>query len=118
MGDNVYSIDRGIAVIKPRQPFLDWIRNLPDPEHQITLEELRSDCVSILVPERESDQDGMKFIRANHSWIFEVMLHGWWTDEASWPVKRDWKTFLEWFDVEFHSEVIDLTSHPIHKEEY
>lgn len=114
----MYSIDRGIAVIKPKQPFLDWIRRLPDPHFQVTLEELHTDSISILVPERDSDPDGLEFIREKHSWIFEVMLHGWWTDEDAWPKERGWKTFREWFDVEFHSEIIDFTDRPIRKEDY
>ena len=114
----MYSINRGVAVIKPKQPFVDWLKNLPDPMPDITLDELRTDCQVILVPERDCDPDGMKYIRANLSLIFEVMLEGYWTDEADWPVKRDWRMFKEWFDVEFHSVVDDITDDSILKEEY
>ncbi len=114
----MYAIDRGVAIIKAKQPFLDWVRNLPDPDTTITLERLHDDCDALLVPESDSDPDGMKFIKANHDWLFEMMLEGWWTDEASWPKKRDWKTFNEWFDVDFHSVLIDPTERPIKKEEW
>lgn len=114
----MYSINRGVAVIKPKQPFLDWIKGLPDPGPDIVLDELRTDCNVILVPERDSDPDGMKYIHSECSFLFEMMLGGYWTDEADWPVKRDWRVFKDWFDVEFHSVVIDLTENTILKEEY
>ena len=114
----MYSINRGVAVIKPRKPFVDWLKNLPEPMPDITLDELHTDCKTILVPERNCDQDGMKYIRSEHGFLFEMMLAGYWTDEADWPVKRDWRVFKEWFDVEFHSVVIDLTERPVLKEEY
>ena len=37
------SIDRLVAIIKPGQPFLDWLRSLPDWDLEMTLEELRSE---------------------------------------------------------------------------
>ena len=39
---------------------------------------------------------------------FELELVEWVQDEAQWPEKRDFPTFLEWFDVESHSMVFDL----------
>lgn len=117
----MYAINRGVAIIKPKQPFLDWVRALPDPDEHVsrmTLASLRQDCTCILVPERNSDPDGLKFIRENLSWLFERMLEGMWTDENDWPVKRDWKTFREWFEVEFHSVLLDPTDRPVYKEEF
>lgn len=114
----MHSINRGVAIIKPKQPFLDWLQKIPDPMPDITLDELRTDCEVILVPERDSDPDGMKYIHANCRFIFEMMLDGYWTDENDWPKKIDWRLFKEWFDVEFHSVVNDLSDDPIIKEEY
>ncbi len=107
-----------MAIIKPKQPFLDWLKKLPDPMPDATLDELRTDCEVILVPERDSDPDGMKYIQSNHGFVFEMVLDGYWTDETGWPVKRDWRTFKEWFDIEFHSVVNDLSEECIIKEEY
>ena len=114
----MYTINRGVAVIKPRQPYLDWIRNLPDPDDEITLDALRDECTAILVPEDSNNLVVMEFINANHEWIFEVELESWWTDDADWPAKRDWETFCKWFDVEYHSVVIDPSDEAICKEDY
>ncbi len=43
-----------------------------------------------------------------HPLLFEQELVGWSQDEDAWPTKRDFHTFLEWFDIEFHSMVLDL----------
>ena len=45
--------------------------------------------------------------------IFEEQLSGWWRDETDWPTKRDMKTFTHWFDVEFHSVVLDVVQKPL-----
>lgn len=112
----IHSINRGVAIIKPKEPYLNWIRKLPDPDMAVDLEELRTDCLAILVPEKSSDQDGMKFIKSNYRWIYDMMLGGWWTQESDWPKDRNWTMFLEWFDVEFHSLIIDPLDRAIIKE--
>lgn len=48
------TINRGVAIIKPKEPYLNWIRNLPDPDMEIGLKELRTDCTAVLVPEKDS----------------------------------------------------------------
>lgn len=35
-------------------------------------------------------------------------LWAWHTDETYWPKKRNLALFREWFDIEIHSEVIDM----------
>jgi len=43
------------------------------------------------------------------SWkeIFEQELTGWYTVPSLWPKKRTLKLFLEWFDVECHTCLVD-----------
>ena len=40
--------------------------------------------------------------------IFEHELAGWCTDPAFWPEKRTYREFKKWFEVEFHSLVLEL----------
>lgn len=35
-------------------------------------------------------------------------LDSWCTDKKSWPEKRTYAVFCEWFKIEFHSEVYDF----------
>lgn len=66
----------------------------------------------------DSELDGVKFLRENFHELFEMLLADWWLKEDDWPEKIDWKTFKDWFDVEFHSVLIDPTDQPISKEEW
>ena len=54
-----------------------------------------------------------KGISENYETLFKNELEGWYTDENSWPQKRDYKTFNEWFDVECHSVILDLVGDEI-----
>ena len=51
----------------------------------------------------------MKYQRADQ-------LGDWWTDPTRWPEMRDFATFKEWFDTEFHSLVLDLVDLPLKDE--
>lgn len=113
----MYTINRLVAVIKPRQPFLDWLESQVDWDLDMTLEGLRSDCNALLIPEYDSTEQAMRYIERNHKAIFELELSGWYTDETMWPEKRTLSVFRKWFDVEIHSMVIDMLDKHIMKEE-
>ncbi|MGC9964977.1 MAG: hypothetical protein ABSE08_06205 [Syntrophobacteraceae bacterium] len=112
------SINRNIVIIKAKEPFLDWLRKLPDPDTEITLEFLRSDCLSFLIPETSSEDEVFAWIGKHYEAIFEAELFSWHTLEQHWPKSRTFAKFKDWFDVEFHSEVIDLVDLPIVKEDF
>jgi len=83
----MHTIDRFVAIIKPKQPFLDWLESLPDWDLDMTLEKLREDSNAYLVPEYDSTEQAMRYIERNHKAIFEWELWSWYTDETSWPEK-------------------------------
>jgi len=104
----MYIIDRHLAVIKPRQPFLDWLRTTPGYEVDLTLDQLRLDCTSLLIPEFEEAEDAIAYIDEIANQIFEAELSGWVDDAETWPQNRTLKMFWEWFEVEIHSTVVDM----------
>ena len=112
------SINRNIVIIKPKAPFLDWLRGLPDPDPEITPEFLRSDCLSFLIPETISQDEVAGLIEQHFEKIFEIELYSWYTQKQHWPKGRTFSKFKDWFDMEFHSEVIDLADLPIKKEDF
>lgn len=114
----MHTINRHLVVIKAKQPVLNWLRGLPDPDDDFNLEELRKDSTAILTSEDDDDVDGEEFVRANFREIFEMELAEWWTDKKDWPSRLDWKTFCEWFDFEFHSVVLDSADEPLRREAY
>ena len=68
-----------------------------------------------LVPEYEDEEAAIAFIRRWRRQIFEDRLADWYIDKARWPRRRNYETFLEWFDVELHSLVIDACGGVIFK---
>ena len=110
-------INRAVAVIKPRQPFVDWINQLPDYDETLSLRDLRAtqDFTAYLIPEYEMPDEAYEYIKGMYETIFKRELEGWYRDSKFWPKKRDYETFLEWFVVELHSEVIDTIDSRITK---
>ena len=106
-------INRSLIILKPKQPFLDWARTLDDESEELTLADLADDSTVYLVPEIWQDSDEQEMLEPYCDILFEEQLAGWWTDEAAWPQPRGLKMFLDWFEVEFHSLVIDLCAEPI-----
>lgn len=100
-------VNRGVLVLKPKEKFLAWV-NSSDEEDVVTLDEAVQDSTAYLTPEIENDNELRQFLEQNYDLLFEQELVGWIQDEAQWPVTRDLPTFLEWFDVEFHSMVLDI----------
>jgi len=112
------SINRSVAVIKPKQPLLDWLNALPDTDLPYMLADFQTDCTVLLLPEFDDDLQALKFIKKIYKGIFEKELDSFCTDPEYWPSKRDYKTFLLWFDIELHSEVFDTVDKEIIKERW
>jgi hypothetical protein len=99
-------IPRGLVILKPKQPFADWLGSWPE-EDEITLEEAFQDSDAILIPACDTEEEAMAFVRANVERLFEHVLDDWCSDSSLWPKQRDYRTFCHWFDVDFHSIVFD-----------
>jgi hypothetical protein len=112
-----YAINRSVAIIRPKQPYVDWANQLPDANRKTSLSDLQEDCTVILVPEYDNDDDAKKYIDKIARDILENELFSWCTNEDWWPQNRTKAMFWKWFDVELHSEVIDPSEEPIMKEE-
>ena len=110
----MFIVDRSAALIRPKQPFLDWLNALPGNEVTLSLEDVRADCTVILVPEVSEPEDGISYIDDIADRLFEMELASWAEDESQWPAKRNLKLFWEWFDVEVHMGVMDSVSEDIH----
>lgn len=100
-------INRSVAIVKPKQPFVDWANALGGGL-TLTLAEYRQDTTAYLFPDLEEAGDEERFLRRHVKFIFEHELAGWSTDERTWPKRRGIKTFLAWFEIEFHSLVVEL----------
>lgn len=111
-------INRAVAIIKPRQPHLDWANSLPDQTDPVTLEELRTDCTAILIPGVDEPAEAAAFLADHDDQIFEMALDAWHRDPQAWPTNRTYATFREWFAIELHSLMLDAAPDRIRKEAY
>lgn len=114
----MFEINRTAVVIKPREPFVTWMNNLPDAEEpEFTLEDFSRDSEVFLIPDQPSEKDSLDYIKGIYVEIFCRLLSDICTEEAWWPEKTDWKTFQEWFEIEIHSMVMDTVEDEIDREE-
>jgi hypothetical protein len=113
----IRSLNRTVAILRPKQPLLDWLHASPGPDLKLSLDDLRQgDNLALLVPEFDYLDDAREFILHNSELIFALELEGWFTDPKLWPPNRTREMFLEWFDVELHSMVVDIGSQPLSTE--
>jgi hypothetical protein len=107
------TINRNAIIVKPRQPFHDWLNTVfPDEKEDNFIEENNI----YLIREMDNNDQIKRWIKSNFDLLFINELNDWYTDESKWPAKRTYKMFAEWFDVEVHSMVLDLEDSPLEKE--
>ena len=99
-------INRGVVIIRPKQPFLEWLHAWDAARY--TLEEISEDSTAYLVPQYTYDKEQIEILEDYFDYIFENELWSWCTDESMWPQERTFEIFLEWFSYEFHSMAFDL----------
>lgn len=117
----MYIINRLVAVIKPKQGYLDWMASLPGGDGSLipSLEEARKqDCMAFLIPEFDLDEQAREYVLKVSKTIIELHCEAWDTREELWPKTMDRKLLKKWFDIEIHSEVLDTIRSPIEQEEY
>ena len=103
-------LNRGVVIVRPKQPYLDWAAGLDDSE---ILPDPNGEQTAYLIPSFDDDESAWEILERAHAMIFENELHGWHTDEAAWPQGRDLAMFKAWFTIELHSVVEDLCDYEI-----
>lgn len=120
-----FQLNRGLVVLRYKQPYVDWVKTAGEAPIEITLEQANEDGDAFLLPTYESQldpvdgtEDAVKWIEKRWRMIFEHVLESWIIDEVEWPKKRSLKMFREWFDIEYKSIVWDMSSEPLIIEEW
>ena len=106
------SIDRNAILVRPRQPFFDWIGKIYPKEPQPEMEE----HTIYLIREMGSNEEIRRWLSKHFDEIFVNELNDWHTEEKDWPEKRSFRMFSQWFDVEIHSMILDLEEIPVTKD--
>lgn len=113
-------INRAALILKATQSAVDWINEVDPAEdkNELTLREVQEDCLVYLVPEDiETDVHAKLWALDNSEILLQEFMFGWYQDESLWPANVGPKLFEKWFEVEYHSMIIDTVDEPITKEE-
>ncbi|MEN9945751.1 MAG: hypothetical protein RLZZ293_137 [Pseudomonadota bacterium] len=113
-----YVVERSVVVLKPKQPFLDWINDnlVTEQLGLLDLSSIRLDCNSYLIPEIEELEDGIAYVDEMYENFFRIELASWIDDQSLWPQELSLKMFWEWFDVEISPSLIDMTEADVEEE--
>ena len=114
-------LNRGALILKYREPMVRWL-NGADPYNDdpgITAESLGRERTVYLISEVDVDGERAveKWVKANFRMLFENELEDWYTDPDLWPKKRTLAEFRKWFEVEYHSVVVDTVGGEIYDDE-
>lgn len=104
-------INRTAIVIKPLQPFFDWVNNLyPDYE----MNDVCESSTYLVSDEKNSVEN---YLKKKFDKLFKMELEEWHTNKKEWPQKRNYKMFKQWFSIEISITVFDLEKRPVLKSE-
>jgi hypothetical protein len=107
-------INRSAIIIKPLQPFLDWVNNLYSDENNENNEENEVCEVNIyLVNEEITDLE--MYLQKKFDKFFMMELEARNTNKKKWPQKRNYKMFKQWFQIQTSYMIYDLEKNPIFK---
>ena len=107
------TVNRSAIVVKPKQPFLDWLHAADPTSHEITLFDVCREPTIYLIPECDTDEELADVLRESCEEIFEEQLAGWYRDTSTWPRDRSYDVFCQWFDYRHHSMLVDLCDEPL-----
>jgi hypothetical protein len=95
-----------VFILRARQPFEDWVRQLPDPPDPPPGP---GDLIrAFLTPSLPTQAAADLWLAEHYDEMFECWLRSW-ADRSDWPADRSFRTFQAWFEVVFSSEVEDMT---------
>jgi hypothetical protein len=100
------AINRCAVGIGPRQPLLDWVRQVCG-DHEVQWE--ANEDGLYLVPAYADDNEAIVVLEDSYEQIFEAELQSWCREPALWPSPRTFELFQEWFEIRFYDLVDDLS---------
>ena len=107
------TLNRSAVVVKPKEPFLDWLHMADPTSRDLSLSELTREPTIYLLPECDTPAELEDALRERCEEIFIEQLSGWFNGEKTWPRDLGFETFCHWFDLEHHSMLVDLCDHPL-----
>ena len=112
----MFEVNRSVLIIKPRQPFADWLKQLPGTP-AVDLAELRGNGNAVLIPNVD-DVEPADFLASHFESLFSAELADWCEDESLWPTPLSATLFMDWFDLDIHAVLTDMVSAPLEREAF
>ena len=113
-------VNRYIVILRPLQPYVDWVNGLPMSEPQepgdkvFDLDEAqRYHRTSYLIPYAWEWQHAEAWFDENFDLFFQNELEGIEADRALWPDPRTLELFEAWFEAEVFDAPYDSTREPM-----
>jgi len=106
-------LNRSAIVVKPKEPFLDWLHAADPSSRDLTLLELVREPTIYLIPECDTDDDVADVLHELCEESFEEHRAGWYSDTSTWPRNRSFDIFCHWFDYQHPSMLVDLCDEPL-----
>jgi hypothetical protein len=112
------TINRSAIVVRPAQPFPDWLHQVDFTSAHLEVEDLQQEPTIYLVAECDSPDQALEHLGDSIRDIFEEQLDGWYRASQVWPAKRDLSTFQSCFEVSFHSMIVDPSDDVLEHEKW
>ena len=114
-------VNRTAVIFRYREPMVRWINETDpsDTDPQITSEDLNREQTVYLISDEDGDGEPavQNWVAANFEAVFEKELGGWYTEPDFWPKERTLALFREWFQVEYHTVIVDTVGGAIYDDE-
>ncbi len=104
-------INRSAIVLKPLQPFFDWINALYPEDKMTEVEESNTYLVNNEI------EDVNTWLKKKYDKLFKMELDEWHSNKKEWPRNRNYKMFKQWFHVDISTMIYDLEKEPVSKSE-
>jgi hypothetical protein len=107
--------NRSPVIVVPKGPFKEWAKlynEISDEDLSQRLKEIHVYLVDWAYNEKQEE-----VLKPYYRKIFEYELLSWNKIKSEWPPKRNYKLFLEWFEVKVGDDLFDLETEIIQAEE-
>lgn len=105
-------INRQAIVLRPKQPFFDWLNGLGEDDPWFIEE---AETIVYLVSDEVEDPE--KWLRKKFDKFFMMVLEDWHLNKKEWPQNRSYKMFKQWFHVQTSTLIYDMEKKPVSKED-
>jgi len=109
-------LNRSAVVVKPKQPFLDWLHAADPTGCPNTLQEQVHEPSIYPIPGCDTKKEVADLLRDLCQEIFAGQVDYWYRDRTTWPNDRSFDVSCRWLDHHLHSVLIDLCHEPLVEE--